>query len=137
MNERRRKHLKKWIAIRAGGRCEYCRVLEYLSHYEFHLEHIIGQQHGGTSLPENLAYVCSWCNWKKGPNIATILAPAGELIRLFNPRLQNWFDHFEADPSGLLVGKSPVGQATIRLLELNHPERVRERIEMMTAGCYP
>lgn len=60
MNERRRKHLKKWIAIRAGGRCEYCRVLEYLSHYEFHLEHIIGQQHGGTSLPENLAYVCSW-----------------------------------------------------------------------------
>lgn len=137
MNERRRKHLKKWIAIRAGGRCEYCRVLEYLSHYEFHLEHIIGQQHGGTSLPENLAYVCSWCNWKKGPNIATILAPGGALIPLFNPRLQNWFDHFEVDSSGLLVGKSPVGRATIRLLELNHAERVRERIEMMTAGCYP
>lgn len=112
-------------------------MLEYLSNYEFHLEHIIGQQHGGSSLPENLAHVCSWCNWKKGPNIATILIAGGELIRLFNPRSQNWFDHFEVNSSGLLIGKSSVGQATIKLLELNHPERVKERIEMMEAGCYP
>ena len=137
MNESRRKHLKKLVAIRAGGRCEYCRVLEYLSNYEFHLEHIIGLQHGGSSLPDNLAHVCSWCNWKKGPNIATILTSGGELIPLFNPRLQNWFDHFSADPSGQVFGESPIGHATIKLLELNHLERIKERIEMMKGGYYP
>ncbi|MBV6427654.1 MAG: hypothetical protein KIPDCIKN_02176 [Haliscomenobacter sp.] len=137
MNERKRRYLKKWIAIRADGRCEYCRVLEYLSLYEFHLEHIISKKHGGSSLPENLAYACSWCNWKKGPNIATVLYPEGELIRLFNPRVQNWFDHFEADSSGLLIGKSPIGQATIKLLELNDQERIKERMEMIISGCYP
>ncbi|MCB9341857.1 MAG: HNH endonuclease [Lewinellaceae bacterium] len=79
-----KKHLKKLIAIRAGGRCEYCRVLEYLSNFNFHTEHIIGLQHGDPSTSENLAYACSWCNWKKGPNIATILLPGGSLSPLFS-----------------------------------------------------
>jgi hypothetical protein len=137
MNEKKRKYFKKLAAIRADGRCEYCRVLEYLSNYEFHLEHIIGLQHGGPSLSDNLAYSCSWCNWKKGPNIATILASGGELIPLFNPRSQNWHDHFTVETSGVLVGKSSIGQATIKLLELNHLERIKERIEMMEGGFYP
>jgi hypothetical protein len=137
MNKAKRKQLKKLAAIRAGGRCEYCRVLEYLSNYAFHLEHIIGLQHGGSSLPDNLAYVCSWCNWKKGPNIATIINASVELIPLFNPRTQNWFDHFNADTAGVLHGKSSVGKATIKLLELNHPERIKERFEMMKGGYYP
>ncbi len=67
MSESSRKQLRKRIAIIAGGRCEYCRVLEYLTHYDFHIEHIIGLQHGGTSVAANLAYSCASCNWKKGP----------------------------------------------------------------------
>jgi len=102
-----RKQLRKLVAIRAGGRCEYCRVPEYLSNFEFHTEHITGLQHGGSSLSENLALSCSWCNWKKGPNIATILITGGELIPLFNPRTQNWFDHFEVEANGWLPGKLP------------------------------
>jgi hypothetical protein len=51
MNGRKKKYLKKLVAIRAGGRCEYCRVLEYISNYEFHLEHIIGLQHGVQNYP--------------------------------------------------------------------------------------
>ena len=131
------KYLRKLVAIRAGYKCEYCQVLEYLSNYEYHIEHIIGVQHGGSDLPDNLAFACAWCNWKKGPNIATILAPNQVLIPLFNPRIQNWFDHFDVDFSGRLKGKTLVAQATIKLLDLNHPGKVEERAEMMKSGFYP
>ncbi len=129
--------LRKHIAIVAGGRCEYCRVLEYLTHYDFHIEHIIGLQHGGTSVVSNLAYSCAWCNWKKGPNIATILKPNGQLVPLFHPREQNWFSHFEVGADGLLLGKTEVGAATVKLLELNNPIRLEERKKMILAGFYP
>lgn len=137
MSESSRKQLRKRIAIIAGGRCEYCRVLEYLTHYDFHIEHIIGLQHGGTSVAANLAYSCASCNWKKGPNISTILEMKGDLIPLFNPRSQNWFSHFEVGKNGLLYGKTDIGKGTIKLLELNKPERVDERLRMMEAGFYP
>lgn len=137
MSKSSRKLLRKHLSIIAGGRCEYCRVLEYLTHYDFHIEHIIGLQHGGLSVANNLAYSCAWCNWKKGPNIATILEVKGNLIPLFDPRTQNWFSHFEVAEDGLLNGKTDVGKATIKLLELNHPERVDERQGMMAAGFYP
>ena len=137
MNAPRKKQLRRLLSIRADGRCEYCRVLEYLSNYEFHIEHIIGLQHGGTSFSSNLAFACSWCNWKKGPNISTILTPVGPLIPLFNPRKQNWFDHLEVGSTGWLIGKSDIGESTIKLLELNHSEKVIERFEMMESGFYP
>ncbi len=137
MSEPWKKHLRKLLSIRAGGRCEYCRILEYLSNFDFHIEHIIGLQHGGSSLTTNLAFACSWCNWKKGPNISSILVPDNKLISLFNPRTQNWFDHFEVTSSGWLIEKTDVGAVTLKLLELNHSERVVERIEMMKNGFYP
>jgi HNH endonuclease len=138
MNRTISKHIRKLVAVRAGFRCEYCRVLEYLSHYAFHTEHIIGFQHGGTHHPNNLAYSCAWCNWKKGPNLATILQPDNKLVPLFNPRTQNWFDHFEVSSTdGKLIAKSPEAQATIKLLELNHPERQEERLEVIKHGFYP
>lgn len=131
------RHLRKLIAVRAGYKCEYCRILEYLSNYEYHLEHIIGVQHGGSNLPDNLAYACSWCNWKKGPNIATILQPDHTLIPLFNPRVQNWFDHFSISYDGILIARSIVGQATIKLLELNHPDKIEERKSLLNSGFFP
>lgn len=79
---------RKLVISRADHRCEYCRVPEYLSGFDFHIEHIIGTQHGGTNTLDNLAYCCAICNWKKGPNISTILKMDGELIPLFNPRTQ-------------------------------------------------
>jgi HNH endonuclease len=104
--------------------------------FSYHIEHIIGKQHGGTDTLSNLAYACSYCNWKKGPNISTILFLGGALIPLFNPRTQNWFDHFEVK-RGEILPLTPVGEATIKLLDLNLAARVDARFEMMLAGCYP
>jgi HNH endonuclease len=130
------KNIKKMVIERATSRCEYCRVPEYLSSFDYHIEHIIGLQHGGPNALNNLAYACSPCNWKKGPNISTILEFGGSIIPLFNPRMEYWFDHFEVQ-RGILVPKTIIGQATIKLLELNDAVKVEERFEMMLSGFYP
>lgn len=130
------KNTRRFITGRAGNRCEYCRVLDYLVGFDYHIEHIIAEQHGGTSILSNLAYACSYCNWKKGPNISTILFLGGELVPLFNPRTQNWFDHFEVK-RGEILPLSTIGEGTIKLLDFNQLTRIDARFEMMLAGCYP
>ena len=127
---------RKLVMERAGHRCEYCRVLEYLSSFGYHIDHIIGVQHGGLNSLNNFAYVCSSCNWKKGPNISSILHLEGPLIPLFNPRILDWFEHFEVQ-KGVLKAKSSIAEVTINLLELNNENKIEERLEMMIAGFYP
>jgi hypothetical protein len=128
--------LRKIVIARADNRCEYCRVHEFLSGFKFHIEHVIGIQHGGLNSLDNLAYSCSICNWKKGPNISTILEINGPLIPLFNPRKQNWFNHFEAN-NGKIIPLTIIGEATIKLLELNDFSKIEERLEMSIGGFYP
>ncbi len=128
--------LKKLVINRAGNRCEYCRIPELLANYDFHIEHVVSIQHGGASSPDNLAFCCSFCNWKKGTNLATLLPPSDELVRLFNPRTQNWFEHFVND-GGTILPKTKTGEATIKLLEFNLLERVEIRQTLSIAGFYP
>ena len=130
------KATKQLVIARSGQRCEYCRIPAYLSAYEYHIEHIIGTQHGGPNTSNNLAYSCSVCNWKKGSNISTILTFGGELIPLFNPRTQIWFDHFQV-VGGELFPLSDIAEATIKLLELNLPIKIEERYEIALSGFYP
>jgi hypothetical protein len=127
---------RKLVIERAAHRCEYCRVPEYLSGFDYHIEHIIGVQHGGTNTLDNLAYCCPICNWKKGPNISTILKMGGALIPLFNPRTQNWFTHFESN-NGKIFPLTLIGEATIKLLELNQFTKIEERLAMELGGFYP
>jgi hypothetical protein len=55
------------------------------------------------------------------------------LIRLFHPSDQRWQEHF-----GLVEGRieplTATGRVTIRLLQLNHPDRVQERALLIAAG---
>lgn len=127
---------RKLIMERAGHRCEYCRVLEYLSSFDYHIDHIIGIQHDGSNSLNNLAYVCSSCNWKKGPNISTVLHIEGPLIQLFNPRIHDWVEHFEVQ-KGIILPLTLIAEGTIKLLELNQDNKIEERFEMMLAGFYP
>lgn len=131
------KLVRRFVIERAGNRCEYCRIPQAITNYEFHIEHIIGLQHGGSSLPDNLAWCCSFCNWKKGPNIATMLDNADEIIPLFHPRTQYWLEHFQVENDGIILPKTKVGQATSKLLEFNLPERIEIRAVLIQAGFYP
>jgi hypothetical protein len=119
--------MRKLVAKRAECRCEYCRIYEADGFIKFQIEHIISIKHGGKTITENLAYSCPICNSNKGTDLATILED-GSIIRIFHPRKDDWFEHFEVISSEI-VAKTNVGAATIKLLELNTINRVIERFD--------
>ena len=119
----------------AGHRCDYCRMPAACDPLPFQLDHIIAQQHGGETMLENLAWSCLHCNKHKGPNIAGIDPLTGQLVALFHPRRQHWQRHFEWD-GPILVGRTRIARATIRVLAINDPAAVAFRAELMQEGVY-
>lgn len=128
--------LKELVIKRANSRCEYCRLSAIYSYFPFHIDHIISIKHGGKTISLNLAYACPLCNFNKGSDIATFLDNPTIIFRFFNPRTDNWQDHFYAENTGLLVAKTPIGEATIKILNLNHPDSIIERSEMIRFGIF-
>jgi len=127
--------LRKQVSSRASFRCEYCLFPEQYATFRHQIDHIISVQHGGQSTLENLAYACIHCNRLKGPNIAT-LNKSGEIARLFDPRRQNWSDHFRLN-GAVVQPLSAIGEATVRLLKINDILRVQKRLLLQQAGMYP
>jgi hypothetical protein len=89
----------------------------------FHVEHVIPESRGGTSDLENLAWCCPSCNLHKSDRTEATDPESVKSVPLFNPRRDNWAEHFRWE-SYRLVGLTPVGRATTVALELNHPRRV-------------
>jgi hypothetical protein len=124
---------RELVRQRAGDRCEYCHLPQEFSDLHFHIEHIKPRQHGGTEAPENLALACPECNFAKGPYLAALDPEPGTMVRLFHPRRDKWGRHFRAEGAHI-VGKTPVGRATIALLKMNHAERLRIRALLLHLG---
>jgi hypothetical protein len=119
--------LRAQVAQRASGCCEYCLIHEDDAGFPHQVDHIVSRKHGGLSTSGNLAYACAPCNRYKGSDITSIDLVSGEAVRLFNPRLDQWSDHFRID-GGAVRALTGTGRVTVRLLRLNLPERVAERI---------
>jgi hypothetical protein len=127
--------LRSLVAERAGLRCEYCRIGEDDAAFSHEVDHVVSRQHGGETIPENLAYACMICNRYKGTNIASVDA-SGMTVRLFHPRLDWWDDHFRL--AGVVIEPlTATGEATARLLRMNAAERVIERQALQRLGRYP
>jgi hypothetical protein len=114
------------IAGRAGFRCEYCRLREADDGLGFHIEHIVARKHGGSDDLENLALACQFCNLHKGPNLSGIDPSSGTIVELFHPRQDTWHNHFSVK-NFQIVGATARGRASIRVLAMNDPERIRLR----------
>ena len=80
--------LRRKVRKRADNRCEYCLLAEGDAFFAHEVDHIIAEKHGGRTIADNLALACFDCNRFKGSDIASIDATSGEIIPLFNPRLQ-------------------------------------------------
>ena len=119
--------IRDLVAKRAEFRCEYCLIYERFSFLTFHIDHIISLKHGGSSDISNLAYACPVCNLNKGTDIATVIGPADQPIPFFNPRRDNWNEHFQIESSGLIIAKTKEGNATLKILDLNSPDSIIER----------
>lgn len=114
------------VKLRAGRRCEYCQLPDRFSELPFQIDHVVARKHGGGNEAENLAYACLYCNSYKGPNLSGVDHETGEIVRLFNPRIDLWADHFRWRRV-LLEGISSQGRATIQVLKINRDDAVLVR----------
>lgn len=128
--------LRLQIAERANFRCEYCKIAEQFSFFNFHVEHIISIKHGGQTIESNLAYACPICNYNKGTDIATILPDIAHPVRFYNPRLDIWEEHFSVMPEGELLPLTTIAIATINVLKLNHPDAIIERKMLLDLNLF-
>jgi hypothetical protein len=127
--------LRSEVARRARHRCEYCLIHENDTAFRPQVDHILSRKHGGDSVIANLAYACVLCNRRKGSDMAS-LDDSGNIERLYNPREDRWSDHFQIDGSSIQA-RSEIGAATVKLLQLNAPERLAERGILQILGTYP
>ncbi|MEQ8536064.1 MAG: HNH endonuclease signature motif containing protein [Coleofasciculus sp. D1-CHI-01] len=130
--------LRQEIAQRAKHRCEYCRCPDEFSPDSFTVDHIKPRQLGGATTTENLAWACFGCNGRKYTRTVYPDPQTGQEIALFNPRQQNWTEHFDwSEDLTQLLGPTPCGRATIAALALNRPGVVNLRRLLILAGLHP
>lgn len=102
------------------------------------IDHLLPFALGGQSTGNNLWLACSFCNDYKGEQTAALDPLSGELVRLFNPRTDNWPEHFTWEAEGsLIVGQTAGGRATVMALRLNRPPLVLARKLWGRAGWHP
>jgi hypothetical protein len=130
---------RQFVMGRAGGACEYCRLLQAGTGITFHIEHVVPRFRGGETVTTNLALSCPGCNLAKAER-TTGQDDFGRTQPLFNPRdfepwMLGWHLHFALDrESGLIVPRTPTGEATLRVLKMNNPVRVFARKLQIVAG---
>jgi hypothetical protein len=128
--------LRREVWERAGSCCEYCQLPQEHDPRPFHLDHIRPQKHDGPTVSENLALCCAACSLFKGPSPAGYDPETDGLTPLFNPRVEDWREHF-AWSGNALVGRTPVGRTTIAVLRINDPLRVQHRQLLIELGVFP
>jgi hypothetical protein len=100
-----------------------------------HVEHI---DPNGSDHPDNLCLSCSSCNLSKARATSALDPATGTMEALFNPRSQNWSEHFEWREGGKRIrGLSPIGRATAARLKMNLLRIVEARTIWIIAGVHP
>lgn len=128
--------LRQLVSARAGGRCEYCLLLQTASAFQHEPDHIIPLQHDGKTEASNLALACVRCNRRKGPNVGSFDPENGALVAFFNPRTQLWQEHFRLD-GAVIHPMTPQARVTVKILGLNDAKRIEEREGLIDLGLYP
>jgi hypothetical protein len=124
------------VEARAEGRCEYCRMHQDLQGATFHVEHVYPSSKGGDTGLENLAWCCPGCNLSKSDRVEVLDPESGQMSCLFHPRRDKWSKHFRWEDHRL-IGRTPVGRATVFALDLNHARRIRIRQAEALFGWFP
>jgi 5-methylcytosine-specific restriction endonuclease McrA len=78
----------------AGDRCGYCQSPQHLVMGKLEIEHIIPRSSGGTDDESNLWLSCSLCNRYKGAQVEFADPETNAVMRLFNPRKDDWQEHW-------------------------------------------
>ncbi len=130
--------LRQHVAATARQRCEYCLTQQEIIGAQMHVEHILPLALGGASTFENLCLACAWCNTYKAVKTHALDPLTQEQVSLFNPRTQNWSEHFRWSESGIeIVGIRATGRATVDALRMNNEYIVPARRYWVLAGWHP
>lgn len=125
------------VRSQANRRCEYCHALEVIL-IRLEVEHIYPEALGGETSLENLCLSCRWCNSFKGVAVEAVDPETQQVAPLFNPRTQQWAEHFAWDEAGAyLLGLTPIGRATVQQLKMNRDEVVQSRTIWKLTGLHP
>ncbi|MCB0172368.1 MAG: HNH endonuclease [Anaerolineae bacterium] len=128
--------LRQLVFDRANGRCEYCLLAQSVSAHKHEPDHIIPRQHDGETTAGNLALACARCNRYKGYNVGSYDPESGELVPFYNPRRQEWSDHFRLEGASI-APLTPEGWVTAKMLHFNDANRIEERERLMAVDLYP
>lgn len=137
------KSLYEAIRQRAQFRCEYCHYPELLSSAPLSIDHIQPQSLGGSDDLDNLALACRRCNERRYNFTTGIDLETNTEVPLFNPRQQQWSEHFVWSANALrIIGTTPSGRATCNRLDLNDERREEPfiqnaRQQWMAAQLHP
>lgn len=130
--------LRRQIIEEAGHRCEYCKTSSRLIGMPLIMEHVFPKSLGGQDDLSNLAASCYRCNEFKGARTDARDPETGQLVPLFNPRMQTWSDHFTWGNGGThLLGITSTGRATVISLRLNNENIVEARAIWIEFGWHP
>jgi HNH endonuclease len=126
------------VAARANRVCEYCDAPEIISNVAFEVDHTTPLSKGGTDDLENLALCCRICNLRKSDHTTAIDPLTQSTVPLFNPRQHTWSEHFAKSSTSpyLIIGKTPIGRASIARLALNSSLQVRAREFWVSLGIF-
>ncbi len=104
----------------------------------FAVEHIVPRVAGGGNDTSNLALACQGCNNLKFVSIEAVDPVTGVRVPLFHPRQQRWSQHFLwSQDTTVVVGRTPIGRATVERLRLNREGVVNLRRVLATIGQHP
>jgi len=133
-----RAQIKVQVSERALGCCEYCKSPIRFATDSMSVEHILPVSKGGTDSLDNLALSCQGCNNHKFTKTSGIDRETGQQVPLFNPRTQQWTEHFRwsADYTQV-IGLTASGRVTVEELNLNRDGLVNLRRVLYLAGEHP
>ncbi|HKX31238.1 MAG TPA: HNH endonuclease signature motif containing protein [Blastocatellia bacterium] len=130
--------LRRLVVERARNYCEYCRYPGRYASQTLSVDHINPRDAGGRTIPENLALSCQGCNGHKAARTSVTDPITGALVVLFNPREQEWDEHFAWSEDSLrITGLTPIGRATVNALQLNREGLVNMRRVLYAIGKHP
>lgn len=130
--------LRQRVRESAGNRCGYCHSAQQYVMGILEIEHLVARAQGGTDDEANLWLSCSLCNRYKGAQGSGRDPSTGKSVPLFNPRTQNWIEHFHWSADGAyILGLTPTGRATVESLKLNNELAVEVRRNWVLAGWHP
>lgn len=131
-------YLRRKVEEAAKHRCGYCLTPQAITGTRMEIDHIIPEAAGGVTAEENLWLSCVSCNKFKSDRTHADDPVTGECVRLFNPRTQEWQQHFRWSEDGVkIIGLTPCGRARVETLRMNNADIVGARSLWVQAGWWP